>query len=48
MTLLRVLAVLGYVVTRQTGRHIRAAILGDVGEHFGLSREDVVERLFGR
>jgi predicted RNA binding protein YcfA (HicA-like mRNA interferase family) len=70
--LARVLAVLGYVVTRQTGSHLRlttpdsgehhitiprhdalrvgtvAAILGDVGEHFGVSREAIVERLFAR
>ena len=63
---------LGYVVTRQTGSHIRlttsksgehhitiprhdalrvgtmAAILSDVGEHLGMSREELVERLFAR
>jgi predicted RNA binding protein YcfA (HicA-like mRNA interferase family) len=25
-----------------------AAILADVGEHFGLSRDEIAERLFGR
>ena len=64
------LSAFGYVVTRQTGSHMRlttqehgehhitiprhdslrvgtvAAILADVGDHFGLSRETVVERLF--
>jgi predicted RNA binding protein YcfA (HicA-like mRNA interferase family) len=63
---------LGYVVTRQTGSHIRlttsvsgehhitipkhnalrvgtmAAILNDVGEHLGVSREELAERLFAR
>ena len=63
---------LGYVVTRQTGSHMRlttsesgehhitiprhdalrvgtvAAILSEVGEHFGISREELVERLFAR
>jgi predicted RNA binding protein YcfA (HicA-like mRNA interferase family) len=70
--LARILAVLGYVMTRQTGSHMRlttvesgehhitiprhdtvrvgtvAAILADVGEHFGLSREALAEKLFGR
>jgi predicted RNA binding protein YcfA (HicA-like mRNA interferase family) len=70
--LARSLTVLGYVVTRQTGSHMRlttqepgehhvtiprhdslrvgtvAAILADVGQHAGLSREALVERLFAR
>ena len=25
-----------------------AAILGDVGEHLGMSREELIERLFAR
>jgi predicted RNA binding protein YcfA (HicA-like mRNA interferase family) len=69
--LVRALATLGYVLTRQTGSHIRlttseggqhhvtvprheslrlgtlSAILGDVAAHFGLARDDLVERLFG-
>jgi predicted RNA binding protein YcfA (HicA-like mRNA interferase family) len=68
----RVLADLGYAVTRQSGSHMRltthesgehhitiprhealrvgtvAAILGDVGEHLGMSREELIERLFAR
>ena len=70
--LARSLSVLGYVVTRQTGSHMRlttqepgehhitiprhdslrvgtvAAILADVGQHAGLSREALAERLFAR
>ncbi|MBE3034866.1 MAG: type II toxin-antitoxin system HicA family toxin [Actinobacteria bacterium] len=70
--LARALSAFGYVVTRQTGSHVRlttqehgqhhitiprhasvrvgtvAAILADVGDHFGLSREALVERLFAR
>jgi predicted RNA binding protein YcfA (HicA-like mRNA interferase family) len=70
--LAKVLAALGYEVTRQTGSHMRlttqqqgehhitiprhealrvgtvGAILADVGDHFGLSRESIIERLFGR
>jgi len=70
--LARSLSVLGYVVTRQTGSHMRlttqqpeehhvtiprhdslrlgtvAAILADVGEHAGLSREAIIEMLFAR
>lgn len=61
---------LGYVVSRQTGSHLRltcptpelhhvtvpahdplrvgtlAAILGEVGKHQGLSREELLRRLF--
>lgn len=68
--LARALAALGYVVTRQSGSHMRlttqeqgehhitiprhealrvgtvAAILGDVAEHVGLSRESLAKRLF--
>jgi predicted RNA binding protein YcfA (HicA-like mRNA interferase family) len=64
------LGVLGYVVTRQTGSHMRlttqelgehhitiprhtalrvgtvAAILGEVGKHLDLPREDIMRRLF--
>ena len=70
--LAKVLADLGYRVTRQTGSHLRlttleggehhitiprhaalrvgtlAGILGDVAQHFALTREDLIERLFGR
>jgi predicted RNA binding protein YcfA (HicA-like mRNA interferase family) len=70
--LARSLLSLGYVVTRQTGSHMRlttqepeehhvtiprhdslrvgtvAAILADVGQHAGLSREALLERLFRR
>ena len=66
------LSAFGYVVTRQTGSHMRlttsehgehhitiprhaavrvgtvAAIVADVGDHFGLPRETIVERLFVR
>ncbi len=69
--LAKVLAALGYEVTRQTGSHMRlttqeqgehhitvprhealrtgtvAAILADIADHFGLSRDSLVERLFG-
>jgi predicted RNA binding protein YcfA (HicA-like mRNA interferase family) len=68
--LVQALATLGYVVTRQTGSHIRlttseggqhhvtvprhdalrlgtlSGILADIAMHFGLSRADLVERLF--
>jgi len=70
--LAKVLATLGYEVTRQTGSHMRlttqeqgghhvtvpqrealrigtvAAVLADIADHFGLSKESLVERLFGR
>ena len=70
--LAKVLAELGYRVTRQTGSHVRlttlehgehhvtiprhpslrvgtlAGVLGDIAQHFGLSREALVERLFAR
>ncbi len=63
---------LGYVITRQTGSHIRvtthdrhehhvtipnhdpiligtlAGILGDVAEHFEITREQLIEQLFSR
>jgi len=63
---------LGYLVTRQTGSHLRlttlergehhvtvprhaslrvgtvAGVLGDVAQHFSLTREALVERLFER
>jgi predicted RNA binding protein YcfA (HicA-like mRNA interferase family) len=69
--LAKVLSVLGYRLTRQTGSHLRltttergehhltvprhaalrvgtlASVLGDVAQHFGLTREELVERLFG-
>ena len=68
--LVAALAVLGYVVTRQTGSHVRltteqrgqhhvtvpahgalrlgtlSAVLGDVAEHFGATRTEIVKRLF--
>ncbi len=70
--LAKLLARLGYRVSRQTGSHIRltcelpkqhhvtipnhddlrlgtlAAILADVASHHGLSREGLIEKLFGR
>lgn len=70
--LVRVLAVLGYSVTRQTGSHMRltttargehhltiprhdslrpgtlSAILAAVADHFGISRDELVGRLFSR
>ena len=69
--LARRLSVLGYVITRQSGSHIRltthangehhitipdhdalrvgtlSAILADVGLHVQLTREDLLQRLFG-
>jgi predicted RNA binding protein YcfA (HicA-like mRNA interferase family) len=69
--LAKALARLGYMVTRQTGSHLRlttqqegehhvtvprhrslrvgtlSAILSDVAAHAGLSREELLERLFG-
>jgi predicted RNA binding protein YcfA (HicA-like mRNA interferase family) len=68
--LIKALARLGYVPTRQKGSHIRlttaqqgthhisiprhdslrvgtlAAILQDVASHFGITREEVLQRLF--
>jgi len=62
----------GYLITRQTGSHLRlttveqgehhvtvprhgalrvgtlAAILTDVGRHVGLTRDELVDQLFGR
>jgi predicted RNA binding protein YcfA (HicA-like mRNA interferase family) len=70
--LVKSLAKLGYMVSRQTGSHIRltcdqpsqhhltipnhdelrigtlAAILADVAAHHGLSRDELLERLFDR
>ena len=70
--LVKLLARLGYRVSRQTGSHIRltcelpkqhhvtipnhddlrlgtlAAILADVASHHGLSREGLIEKVFGR
>jgi predicted RNA binding protein YcfA (HicA-like mRNA interferase family) len=69
--LAQALRIFGYLVTRQTGSHLRlttvehgehhvtiprhdalrvgtlAAILSDVGRQVGLSRDELVERLFG-
>jgi len=66
------LRALGYLITRQTGSHLRlttvehgehhvtvprhgtlrvgtlAAILTDVGRHVGLTRDELVDQLFGR
>ena len=40
-----------YRVTRQTGSYLRlttiGAILSDVGRHVGLTRDELVDRLFG-
>ena len=68
--LARALKPLGYLITRQTGSHLRlttnqhgehhvtiprhdpikigtlAGILQDVADHFGLSREDLLTKLF--
>lgn len=70
--LTRVLKILGYSVTRQTGSHMRlttsargehhitipnhdplrigtlAGILDEVAVHFDLSRDDLIDKLFGR
>lgn len=69
--LARALGKLGYVITRQTGSHLRlttqrngehhltipdhkslragtlAAILAEVSEHFGMSRDELLKELFG-
>jgi predicted RNA binding protein YcfA (HicA-like mRNA interferase family) len=68
--LIKSLAILGYVKTRQTGSHIRLTtqvigehhvtvpnhdpikigtltnILNNVAQHFGISRDDLLTRLF--
>jgi predicted RNA binding protein YcfA (HicA-like mRNA interferase family) len=68
--LARVLTILGYSTTRQTGSHLRlttlqagqhhvtvpnhtalrlgtlSAILGDVAAHFGITRDELTDRLF--
>ncbi len=70
--LARLLAALGYEITRQSGSHVRlttnvsgehhiiipqhsplrigtlASILSDVAQHFEMSRDDLVEQLFGK
>jgi predicted RNA binding protein YcfA (HicA-like mRNA interferase family) len=70
--LTKVLKILGYSVTRQTGSHMRlttsvrgehhitipnhdplrigtlAGILDEVAVHFDLSRDDLIDKLFGR
>ena len=69
--LARSLKKLGYLITRQTGSHLRlttnehgqhhitvpnhdpikvgtlSGILGDVARHFEISRDELIERLFG-
>ncbi len=49
--LVRALETFGYVVLRQTGSHIRlgtlAGVVADVAAHHGLSKNEVVQRLFG-